>query len=695
MIVQKPADLDPAMKSALKNHIMRKRQQLKQELEQDAIEKRLKREQEAKRKQDAMTLDQLKEQLSQLEKTLENLRNEKHSLFAQLKQNMRVLNEDDTRRKQKEGEMNAARLQQNEQNRMQQQQAQPQQPPQQPQQQQHQQATPSQLQTIQPQQQTQHQHQPVPPLSQPVPHLPQVTSNGAHPTNISNQENHIRDKPFDLQNQQPHLYHQQQANHHEQDTLPANSHPLHQPPATHLQRPNSMFNSAAFSQLLNAHSFPRQSPYLTHLSQSSRSSNPYGPMSPYPSLSHHQPPSLISGHGIPTSLPHVQQTSPMIRPSPSPLSNTGQSLSGQPKLPLNLPISNSGQPGPLDFNPNLATSTAHQMQQQAINSSAATTAALGIPYGSPYFNSSSPIGPPISSHQVLEHHAALNAAAAAAVAASNHNHLMGNNGNNNNSGNSNNNINNAPGSSSRGNPLPQMKRPISATSLANDTISPNKKIHTQPQTQNPPHQLQSSLPNPYLAYPGLPPGLGSAGGGSLPASLFGQNLMRTPPPPNITSLINSAAFSHLLNAHNFPRQSPYLTHIPQPNRTSNPYGPMSPYPPLGHHPPASLISGHGIPTSMPHVPQNNPMIRPSPPPPMSNPGQSVGSGPPKMPLSLPMTSSGQPGPLDFNPNLVTSSAHQMQQQARAAAAAAALGIAGYGSPYFNSNSPIGPPPSQF
>lgn len=87
------------MRGALRNHIIRKRQRLKQELEQEAIEKRLKRERELKRVQDAMTLDQIKEQLSSLEKKLEVLRDEKRHLFVQLKQ---LLSEDNSRRKQLE-----------------------------------------------------------------------------------------------------------------------------------------------------------------------------------------------------------------------------------------------------------------------------------------------------------------------------------------------------------------------------------------------------------------------------------------------------------------------------------------------------------------------------------------------------------------------------------------------------------------
>lgn len=97
IFVQKLPTLEPEMRDALRVHILRKRQRLKQELEQDAIEKRLKREKELKQLQDAMTLDQIKEQLTTLEKRLESLKEEKHSLFVQLKQ---VLNEDNTRRKQ-------------------------------------------------------------------------------------------------------------------------------------------------------------------------------------------------------------------------------------------------------------------------------------------------------------------------------------------------------------------------------------------------------------------------------------------------------------------------------------------------------------------------------------------------------------------------------------------------------------------
>ena len=89
------------MKGPLRTHIIRKRRRLKQEQEQDAIEKRLKKEKELKRIQDAMTLDQIKDRLAALEIKLQTLKDEKHDLFVQLKQ---VLSEDNSKRKQNEAE---------------------------------------------------------------------------------------------------------------------------------------------------------------------------------------------------------------------------------------------------------------------------------------------------------------------------------------------------------------------------------------------------------------------------------------------------------------------------------------------------------------------------------------------------------------------------------------------------------------
>lgn len=84
-----------AMWSALKTHIMKQREKKKQEQEADAAVERLHREQEIKRKQNAMTLEEIRDQLAQLEKKLQALRSEKHDMFLCLK---RVINEDDKRK---------------------------------------------------------------------------------------------------------------------------------------------------------------------------------------------------------------------------------------------------------------------------------------------------------------------------------------------------------------------------------------------------------------------------------------------------------------------------------------------------------------------------------------------------------------------------------------------------------------------
>lgn len=89
------------MWDALKSHIMKERQRKKQEQEQDAAIERMRKERENKQKQDVMTLEETKEQISQLEQKLEQLREDKHQLFLQLK---KVLNEDETRRKAREND---------------------------------------------------------------------------------------------------------------------------------------------------------------------------------------------------------------------------------------------------------------------------------------------------------------------------------------------------------------------------------------------------------------------------------------------------------------------------------------------------------------------------------------------------------------------------------------------------------------
>lgn len=75
------------------------------EQEQDAEQERHRREQELKRKRDATTLEDIKDQLSKLEARLKELKEEKHELFLQLK---KVLNEDEIRKRQKESEIMAA-----------------------------------------------------------------------------------------------------------------------------------------------------------------------------------------------------------------------------------------------------------------------------------------------------------------------------------------------------------------------------------------------------------------------------------------------------------------------------------------------------------------------------------------------------------------------------------------------------------
>lgn len=88
------------MYQALKRHILRERERKKQaEEEQDAIEEQQRKEEEQKKKkeqEDSLTLEQTKEQISQLEKRLEHLNQEKHELFSQLK---KVLHQEEDMRK--------------------------------------------------------------------------------------------------------------------------------------------------------------------------------------------------------------------------------------------------------------------------------------------------------------------------------------------------------------------------------------------------------------------------------------------------------------------------------------------------------------------------------------------------------------------------------------------------------------------
>ncbi|XP_075536743.1 uncharacterized protein LOC142571915 [Dermacentor variabilis] len=87
---------NPAMWAALKKHIMRQREKQKQEQEADASNERVRGEQEKKRRQDEVTLEEIRDQLQQAEKKLVTLKEEKHKLFVQLK---KVLQEDDARKR--------------------------------------------------------------------------------------------------------------------------------------------------------------------------------------------------------------------------------------------------------------------------------------------------------------------------------------------------------------------------------------------------------------------------------------------------------------------------------------------------------------------------------------------------------------------------------------------------------------------
>ncbi|GFN94036.1 G protein pathway suppressor 2 [Plakobranchus ocellatus] len=77
-----------AMYEALKRHIMREREKKKQEQEQDAMMERLRKERELKKKkeeEDNLTLEQTNEQILQLEKKLEDLKQQKKDIYSQLK----------------------------------------------------------------------------------------------------------------------------------------------------------------------------------------------------------------------------------------------------------------------------------------------------------------------------------------------------------------------------------------------------------------------------------------------------------------------------------------------------------------------------------------------------------------------------------------------------------------------------------
>lgn len=81
---------------ALRSHIISGRKRKQEEEEKSEEFKRLKREREHREKQEASSLEETKEQIVELEKTLNSLKEDKHILFIELKS---VLNEADSRRR--------------------------------------------------------------------------------------------------------------------------------------------------------------------------------------------------------------------------------------------------------------------------------------------------------------------------------------------------------------------------------------------------------------------------------------------------------------------------------------------------------------------------------------------------------------------------------------------------------------------
>jgi len=87
---------------ALRSHIISERKRkLEEEVKSEEYE-RLKKEREHRKKQEATSLEETKEQIVELEKKLASLKDDKHMLFLTLK---KVLNEDDSRRRRETDEM--------------------------------------------------------------------------------------------------------------------------------------------------------------------------------------------------------------------------------------------------------------------------------------------------------------------------------------------------------------------------------------------------------------------------------------------------------------------------------------------------------------------------------------------------------------------------------------------------------------
>ncbi|KAI8119131.1 hypothetical protein FF38_02358 [Lucilia cuprina] len=99
------AEREEKLRGALKSFIHKERQRKKEEFEAKLEEDRLRKEREARERQNDMTLEETRGQISKLEKKLNDLHKQKQQLFLQLK---KVLNEDENRKKQqKDNEMYA------------------------------------------------------------------------------------------------------------------------------------------------------------------------------------------------------------------------------------------------------------------------------------------------------------------------------------------------------------------------------------------------------------------------------------------------------------------------------------------------------------------------------------------------------------------------------------------------------------
>ncbi|XP_050739710.1 G protein pathway suppressor 2-like isoform X2 [Eriocheir sinensis] len=96
VVMVERAKMSRAMWESLKAHIIRDRKRKKEEQEADAEEERLRKERETRKKQHAMTLEETREKITQMEQDLNDLKKQKHQLFQELKV---VLNEDDTRKR--------------------------------------------------------------------------------------------------------------------------------------------------------------------------------------------------------------------------------------------------------------------------------------------------------------------------------------------------------------------------------------------------------------------------------------------------------------------------------------------------------------------------------------------------------------------------------------------------------------------